>query len=251
MISIVIPSHNRKDTLRRAVDSALAQERPLGQDYEIVIIDGGSVDGAAEYLDELRGLAHVHVEKLRRDPGMIPCWYLGAAVARGDWIHFLPDDDWIEPTFLHRCALMLADDVGCVMTDGMIRFADGTSRQNLMLAPTGHYLSSLIRDALIHAPLTFTPACALVRRSAALDFLEVARIPHTSQRTRLHDCHMMLGAISSGDRCAWINEPLVNLGVVEDGITAAACADDGGVRLSEQYAEIKAAWVRNFSGYGA
>ena len=83
LTTFIIPTHNRRELLRRAVDSALAQDAPI----EIVIVDGGSEDGTGDYLDTLKGYAHVHIEKLRRDPGMIETWRIGACIARTEWIH--------------------------------------------------------------------------------------------------------------------------------------------------------------------
>ncbi len=53
--SVIIPSYNRKEKLKNAVDSVLAQD---DRDFEIIVVDDGSVDGTSElaclYKDRIR-----------------------------------------------------------------------------------------------------------------------------------------------------------------------------------------------------
>lgn len=61
LASLAITTHNRRDELPRAVDSALAQS--LGERLEIVIVDDGSKDGTSEMLAERYG----HLPNVRLD----------------------------------------------------------------------------------------------------------------------------------------------------------------------------------------
>ena len=246
MISFVIPTHNRVDMLRRAVDSALAQTVPI----EIVIVDGGSTDGTKDYLRDLEINSTVHVETLHRDPGMMPTWYLGASVSRGEWIHFLLDDDWNEPEFASKCSDLFADDVAIVMTNASICHDDGRREPNLPGGnPTGHYQSGDLHRAMMKMPLTISPSCAVVRRGPVLDFLAVSRLPWTPRRSILGDIPMMLGALASAPRAGWVNEPLSCFGAHPGSITIKEMARDGGGTLALEYAGMKGAWIKNLDGY--
>ena len=47
MISVIIPTYNRKKLLPRAIGSILGQTE---QDFEIIIVDDASTDGTEEWL---------------------------------------------------------------------------------------------------------------------------------------------------------------------------------------------------------
>ena len=115
---------------------------------------------------------------------------------------------------------------------------------------TGHSPSQIWRDYLLHSELTITPSCALIRRDSALEHLVCGRIPHSDKRSKLHDCYMMIGALSARARTAWIGEPLAHLCADPGGITIdGLAAEDKGAALRDGYASLKAAWVRNAGGY--
>lgn len=103
-VSVVIPTHNRLELLKRAVTSALAQTVP---DLEVIVVDDGSSDGTAAWLAEqqeprLRFLRH---DTPRRAPAARNA---GTRLARGEWIAYLDDDDVWYPNKLER-QLQLAD----------------------------------------------------------------------------------------------------------------------------------------------
>ncbi len=87
MISVIIPAFNRAWTLKRAVDSALAQDY---RHREIIVVDDGSTDGTrellAEYKDEIRVLAQAN-------KGVSAARNLGIQESRGSFIALLDSDD--------------------------------------------------------------------------------------------------------------------------------------------------------------
>jgi glycosyltransferase involved in cell wall biosynthesis len=97
MISVVIPTYNRKELLSRAVDSALRQE---GVDLEILIVDDGSTDGTREVW------AASSDSRIRLIPeehhGACHARNRGMEEARGDYIAFLDSDDSWQPGKLRK-----------------------------------------------------------------------------------------------------------------------------------------------------
>ena len=49
--SVIIPTYNRSNTLKRAVKSVLKQTL---KDFELIIVDDGSTDETKDYLSELK-----------------------------------------------------------------------------------------------------------------------------------------------------------------------------------------------------
>lgn len=91
LVSVIIPTYNRANMLRQAVDSVLEQDyRPA----EVLVIDDGSVDETpavlAEYADRIR--------RFRRDnAGVSAARNTGIRAARGELIAFLDSDDYWLP----------------------------------------------------------------------------------------------------------------------------------------------------------
>jgi glycosyltransferase involved in cell wall biosynthesis len=103
LISCVVPVFNRADTIRRAVESVLAQDyRPL----ELIVVDDGSTDATPEILDELEheardsalSLSHVR----QKNQGVSAARNTGIRLAHGGWIALLDSDDAWAPAKLTR-----------------------------------------------------------------------------------------------------------------------------------------------------
>lgn len=91
--SIVIATHQRLALLRQALASALDQR---AVDVEVIVVENGSTDGTAEYL---RGLTDPRVRPvLSAAPlGGTGARNAGLAVATGQWVALLDDDDLWAP----------------------------------------------------------------------------------------------------------------------------------------------------------
>lgn len=92
LVSVIIPTRNRWLLLRRAVQSVLQQTH---QQFEIIIVDDGSTIGIEEIARIYPELQDTRVRFLRNEIG---CGggvsrNRGIAIARGQWIAFLDDDD--------------------------------------------------------------------------------------------------------------------------------------------------------------
>jgi len=112
--SVVIPTCDRPEYLREAVDSVLAQTKPA---HEILVIDNGreAVDTAqlpvSETLRVIRALPRFGVAQARN---------LGAILATGDYIAFLDDDDRWERHYLAEVARAI-EESGAELVFGRLR----------------------------------------------------------------------------------------------------------------------------------
>src|SRR5215211_5878577 len=100
LLTAVIPTIGRF-SVKQAVESVLMQSLP-GGDFEVVVVNdsGSSLLEAAWQKSERVRL--VNTNKRERSVAR----NTGAAMARGKYLHFLDDDDWLVPdAYQHLCEL--------------------------------------------------------------------------------------------------------------------------------------------------
>ena len=88
-ISVVIPSYNRREFLKRSIDSAINQtKKPL----EIIVVDDGSTDGTETMIKSDYDFVKFIKQK---NKGVSAARNIGIKVSIGEWICFLDsDDEW-------------------------------------------------------------------------------------------------------------------------------------------------------------
>jgi glycosyltransferase involved in cell wall biosynthesis len=94
--SVIIPTHNRAQFLKQAVDSVLNQ---TFQDFEIIIIDDLSTDNTAELV---RTFNDVRIKYFRNEVNLKCCRTrnVGIELSKGMYVTFLDDDDYFMSTHL-------------------------------------------------------------------------------------------------------------------------------------------------------
>ena len=95
-VSVVIPTHNRRELLLRTIGSVLAQERV---DLEVIVVDDGSTDGTAHAVAHL-GDPRVHVVRHAEPVRVAAARNRGIEAASGAWVALLDDDDLWSPAKL-------------------------------------------------------------------------------------------------------------------------------------------------------
>jgi glycosyltransferase involved in cell wall biosynthesis len=105
-VSVIVPTMNRPDSLRRALDSILSQTR---RPDEVVVVDDGESDEAA-----LRGILQgsgtrlVYVKKDRR--GICRSRNEGVRASSGDILVFIDDDVVMQPGYIEGFLRIFASD---------------------------------------------------------------------------------------------------------------------------------------------
>lgn len=116
--SVIIPSKNRPQFLRQAVDSALAQSHGVA---EVLVVDDGV--GASRTLAGMPASVRV-LDNRQRGPVMARI--LGTRAASGEAIAFLDDDDqWTDPAYLAKAAAAFAQGADLCFGDGTMVFDNG------------------------------------------------------------------------------------------------------------------------------
>ncbi len=117
-VSAVIPAYNVERYLRRAIDSVLAQKRPVS---EIIVVDDGSTDGTAGIARSYPQVRYVH----QANQGAAAARNRGVMAARCEWIAFLDADDCWRADHLERVCAVLEKE-GLVWACGGYEFEDGS-----------------------------------------------------------------------------------------------------------------------------
>ncbi|RZS80070.1 glycosyl transferase family 2 [Motilibacter rhizosphaerae] len=95
LVTVITPTRNRLAVLPRAVASVLGQTMP---DLQLVVVDDGSSDGTAEFLDSV---ADSRLTVLRQEhSGVSVARNAGLAVAQGELVAYLDSDNTWSPEFL-------------------------------------------------------------------------------------------------------------------------------------------------------
>lgn len=97
MISVIVPVWNTKSTLERCVASILEQTY---SDFEIILVDDGSPDGAGKICDQL-AKQHQKIRVLhQKNAGLSAARNAALKIARGEYITFVDSDDIIGANML-------------------------------------------------------------------------------------------------------------------------------------------------------
>jgi GT2 family glycosyltransferase len=122
LFSVLIPTYNREQQVREAVESVLAQTWPS---FEIFVIDDGSTDETPRTLARFGPRIQV-IRQANRGPEVAR--NRAAAQARGEYLVFLDSDDLLFPRALETYAhLVQAFDSPALLIGSMSHFADGTA----------------------------------------------------------------------------------------------------------------------------
>ena len=121
LISTIIPTIGR-ETLSHAVQSVIDQQ-PSGVEFEIIVVnDSGQPLPKMSWM-EAANLQVIDTNHRERSVAR----NTGAAIARGKYLHFLDDDDWLLPdAFDHFCTLIRQEKAA--MYYGGYRFVDSSGK---------------------------------------------------------------------------------------------------------------------------
>ena len=140
-LSIIIPAFNAETTICRCLDSVLKQTI---QDYEVLVINDGSLDGTElvlkEYSDRYTDrLYYYSIE----NGGQGRARNIGIDRARGEYIGFVDSDDWIEPDMFEKL-LTAAErkNADLVLCDVMAHYPDDSTAEEAIYRPNQKYAAA-------------------------------------------------------------------------------------------------------------
>jgi len=125
LVSVIIPTHNRFQKLKRAVESVLAQDYA---NIELVVVDDGSRDETWTYLNQYA--SHESWVIARNEVPMGACAARNRAIrlANGEFIANLDDDDFFAPNRISRLLPAFQDGAAAVTSHDSFFSKQGSNR---------------------------------------------------------------------------------------------------------------------------
>jgi poly(ribitol-phosphate) beta-N-acetylglucosaminyltransferase len=188
-VSVVVPVYNPGADIDDCIRTLLDQSLPASE-YEVVFVDDGSTDATPARLDELAAAhAHVRVEHIPNSGWPGRPRNVGIELARGEFVYFVDNDDWLGREALERMHAMAVRDTADIVIGKVVGHGKAVPRNLFRRNRTG---VDLQWDALLWL---LTPH-KLFRRS----FLDEHALRFPEGRRRLEDHVFVMRAYFSRPR---------------------------------------------------
>ncbi len=203
MISVIIPSYNRRGLVLRAVQSVLNQTHA---DLECIVVDDASTDGTAE---ALRAVAdeRLRIIALKKNGGACAARNAGVDAAKGDVIAFQDSDDVWHADKLEKQLDALKKSGADVVVCGMRRIDENGAAEDFPRRRAGFVSQSeLLMESLA------STQCILGRAEA------LRAVRFDPDMPRLQDWDLML-CLAGKYRVYLDAAPLVDVYIQQDSIS--------------------------------
>ncbi|MFD6415869.1 glycosyltransferase family 2 protein [Streptomyces sp. NPDC060194] len=183
-VTVIIPTHNTGDGVLPGLDSLRNQTMPRS-DFEVVYVDDGSTDDTVALLTaELADEPNMQLVAMSNSGWPGRPRNTGVERARGEYVHFVDDDDWLAPQALERLYARAEETGADIVAGRMAGHGRGAPR-----APFARKLApgSLRENPVLLGSMTVHK---LFRRQFLLDH----RLRFEEGRVRLEDHMFMLRA---------------------------------------------------------
>ena len=122
LVSIGLPTYNRREGLSRAIESVLAQTH---RDFELTISDNASSDGTEELCRAIVARdSRVRYVRHRTNRGSTENFNFVFGELRGEYVMVLGDDDWIDAHYVETCLKRLRAEPDVAVVVGRSRYYD-------------------------------------------------------------------------------------------------------------------------------
>ncbi len=156
LVSVIIPTYNRRNLLDNSIKSVLNQTY---KNFEIIIIDDNSNDGTYEYIKKIN---HDKIQYIKNKETMYAprSRNIGISHSKGDLIAFLDDDDEWYPNKLEKQIKLFQDsDVGLVYGGIDLFFED----YSLSYSTSPELKGDIYKNMLIKNYIGATPSVVIRR----------------------------------------------------------------------------------------
>lgn len=164
IISVIIPSYNRENTLGRAIKSVLLQDYPR---FEIIIIDDASTDHTYEIAKSYER-QNIKIIRHKVNCGIGPTRNTGIHYSQGTWIFPLDSDDEMAEGFFDKAIPLLSNISNEIMRiRGMVLLDNGKTSPEPQLKEEIWDYEKYIRS--LNVVSTNVETSSIYRREALLN----------------------------------------------------------------------------------
>lgn len=160
LISVVIPTYNHAEFLKRALDSIVSQKYT---NWEIIVIDNYSKDHTDEVVYSFQN-PKIRLLKIQNNGVIAASRNLGIYNSNGEWIAFMDSDDIWYDSRLNTCMRHLRtvnQYPDLISTDEVMIFNIGTRKKILRHGPAS---ANMYRDMILYGN-RLSPSATMVRKS--------------------------------------------------------------------------------------
>ena len=169
LVSVIIPTYNRKDMLKIAIDSVLKQDY---KNIELIVSDNASTDDTNILMEEYLSKYH-NINYVRREKNLGPFLNGREAykVALGKYLIFLCDDDYfISSTFFTNAVKAMEENENIVLVRGIVqtyysnedKYVLSSHNSKKYIKGIDYFLNYYQKEEYDHITSTF----AMMRKSA-------------------------------------------------------------------------------------
>ena len=225
LVSVVIPAYNRANTIKRCIDSILAQTY---ENLEIIVVDDCSQDGTYEAVRAMNN-DKIRCFRLARNLGACIARNTGVENARGDIVAFQDSDDSWHPDKLERQVAFMLDGGYDFVYCGLNRINEktGESKTVGLRQPFAEYQKDLW-SRLIEGNWISTQT--MVCRKDCFD-----KIGFDPDVKKFQDWDFALQAAAAGYRIGQLDEVLVDVYLQENSITNTVVKGDHKIRVIKKH----------------
>ncbi|NQV23429.1 MAG: glycosyltransferase [Rhodopirellula sp.] len=114
LVTTIIPSFNHARYIEQAIESVLQQTY---DNIELIISDDGSTDNTVDVLTKYESHPRIRLLKHSVNRGQSVSINAALSIAKGEYISFLPSDDWYLP---HKTEMQLSKFLECAPSVGVV-----------------------------------------------------------------------------------------------------------------------------------
>lgn len=163
LFSVIIPTYNRKNLLKKAINSIINQSI---NNWELIIIDNFSNDGTEDMVNSFDN-PKISFHKLLRTGLVSKSVNLGIKKAKGEWICFLDSDDTYYPDKLKICKNIIDNnDIDLIFHDLCIVYKNKKFLRKIIKG--NFFKDSVLKEILIYG-CSIGESSVIVKKDRLLD----------------------------------------------------------------------------------